>query len=538
MSLFESVFLPAPRASDPAKPPGPAEDFWYVPVGMGGAVAPLRAMQYSAVYACVRVWASSVAMTPLITYRRLADGGRARASEHWLYSLLHDRPNRWQTAFQYWEMAIQHLATRGAHIAWKRPGTARGEVAELIPLHPDRVNIRQEDNRALTFMYRERSGAELRFTQDEVLWIPYMSEDGVHPLSPLAAAARAIQMAITAEDYGQRYFDNDASSPIAILTNSNAHKTKEAKDEFREALIRQQSGANRHKPLVLSGVEKIEQLKVGNRDVQLMDLRSFQLRDIARVYGIQPHLIGDLERATFSNIEQQHIEFVTLTLMPLFVRIQQAVLRDLILDEDLFAEFLPDALLRGDTASRFSAYQQGIQSGWLSRNEARERENLNREDGLDTFLEPQNMRPAGEKTAPAASSSRGGPLPPPGRRGREKDNDEMEPENRAAARSTERKDHITARAVRKAVRVEIEGISKVLRAHGNDHGGFRAAAAGFYAKHADHLCAALHIGPVAAAMYCEANLRAAAESGAAALETFAQSAEPALLALIEENHDD
>jgi len=199
-------------------------------------------------------------------------------------------------------------------------------------------------------------------------------------------------MALAAQDYGARFFANDAKPTGGWIEFPGSFKDMEAKKVFRESYQQAQSGPNRGKVLVLENGMKFHEVGVTNKDAQFLELRKFQITDIARLFRVPPHMIADLERATFSNIEQQSLEFVMHTMTPWAERWEASIESELLLEgDDIEIEFDFANLMRGDAASRSSYYQSGIQNGWLTRNEARVSENLNPIDGLDQPLRPLNM---------------------------------------------------------------------------------------------------------------------------------------------------
>lgn len=211
-------------------------------------------------------------------------------------------------------------------------------------------------------------------------------------MSPIDLARESLGMALAAQDYGARFFANDAKPTGGWIEFPGSFKDSEAKKVFRESYQAAQSGANRGKVLVLENGMKFHEVGVTNRDAQFLELRKFQITDIARLFRVPPHMIADLDRATFSNIEQQSLEFVMHTMTPWTERWEASIESELLLDgDDLEVEFDFANLMRGDAASRSSYYQSGIQNGWLTRNEARIAENLNPLDGLDEPLRPLNM---------------------------------------------------------------------------------------------------------------------------------------------------
>lgn len=353
------------------------------------------ALACAAVAACVRVTSEDVAKLPLILYRRLANGGKERATDHPLYSLMHDRPNDWQTSFEFRQMEQGHVEYRGNGFAYiNRIGR---EVRELIPIHPNRVTVKQLANWQLEY---DISGDKVRRPK-EILHLRGLTTDGVCGISTLSAAREAIGLAVATERHGARLFANGArASGIAkhkgVLTDPAAERLK---NHIEEAI----GGDNVHRVLLLEEGMEWEQLTMTSEDSQFLETRKFQTSEIARFWRIPPHKIGDLERATFSNIEHQALEYVTDSLMPRLTRWEQRLNRDLLTEaeqREFYFEFLTDALLRGDTTSRFNAYRVAIDGGWMNPNEARVKENMDPQPGLDEFRRPLNMEKVGAPDTP------------------------------------------------------------------------------------------------------------------------------------------
>lgn len=373
----------------------PYGEFWFEPVsartGSGMRVSPDSALRLAAVYACVRILAETMASLPLVVYQRRADGGKDKVTDHWLYRLMAKRPNRFQNPFEWREMLQGHLALRGN--AYNQIITnPRGEIIELMPIHPDRVKIELLPSGEYRYRVTDRAGTEVILPRGEVWHLRGLSSDGLMGMSPIELARENLGMALAAQDYGARFFANDAKPTGGWIEFPGSFKDNEAKKVFRESYQQAQSGANRGKVLVLENGMKFHEVGVTNKDAQFLELRKFQITDIARLFRVPPHMIADLERATFSNIEQQSLEFVMHTMTPWAERWEASIESELLLDgDDIEIEFDFANLMRGDAASRSSYYQSGIQNGWLTRNEARIAENLNPIDGLDQPLRPLNM---------------------------------------------------------------------------------------------------------------------------------------------------
>jgi HK97 family phage portal protein len=373
----------------------PWGDFFFEPVASrsvsGMRVSADAAMRLAAVYACVRILSETMASLPLVLYRQRKDGGKDRVTDHWIYRVLAKRPNRHQNPFEWREMLQGHLALRGNAFC-QILTDGRGEITQLVPIHPDRVRMELLDSGEYRYRVRNPAGQEWVLPRGQMWHLRGLSSDGLFGLSPIELARESLGMALAAQDYGARFFNNDAKPTGGWIEFPGTFKDQEAKRVFRESYQAAQSGGNRGKVLVLENGMKFHEVGVTNKDAQFLELRKFQITDIARLFRVPPHMIADLDRATFSNIEQQSLEFVMHTMTPWAERWEAAIEADLMLDGDaLEVEFDFANLMRGDAASRSAYYQSGIQNGWMTRNEARVAENLNPIAGLDQPLRPLNM---------------------------------------------------------------------------------------------------------------------------------------------------
>ena len=405
------MFWTSPNASLP----GPDDDFWYQPVGVhtasGARVTPASALTFPAVYACVKVIAEALMQMPLFLYERLPNGGKERATKHPLYALLHDAPNEHQTSPEWREIMQHHILLRGNAYSEKtivRTGL-RGldtPIVELgMPHHPDFVKVEKTTTqRGIEYRYifqDPAGGSDRELRSDQVLHIRGLglAPDGISGLSPIEIEREAVGLGLSSQDFLARYFANDAR-PGGWLEHPTNFKDDETKRKFRAAWQDAQTGANRHKTAILEYGMKYTPLELKLVDAQFLGLRKYQNLDIARIYRVPPHLIMELDRATFSNITQQDIEFVKFTLLPWLTRWERRLSLSLLTKEEretLFFEFLVDGLERGDGVARANYYNKGIQDGWLTRNEVRIRENLNPLKGLNEPLEPLNMARAADR---------------------------------------------------------------------------------------------------------------------------------------------
>lgn len=368
----------------------------------GKPVTERSAMQMTAVYSCVRILAEAVAGLPVHLYRYTETGGKEKALDHPLYFLLHDEPNPEMSSFVFRETLMTHLLLWGnAYAQVIRNG--KGEVVALYPLMPNRMTVNRDANGQLYYKYNtskddaptmEGSSADL--SPADVLHIPGLGFDGLVGYSPIAMAKNAIGMAIACEEYGAKFFANGAT-PGGILEHPGTVKNPERVRESWNAAFGGSSNAN--KVAVLEEGMKYTPISISPEQAQFLETRKFQINEIARIFRVPPHMVGDLEKSSFSNIEQQSLEFVKYTLDPWVVRWEQAIQRILLsADEkkEYFVKFNLEGLLRGDYQSRMNGYAIGRQNGWMSANDIRELENLNRiseEDGGDLYLINGNMLP-------------------------------------------------------------------------------------------------------------------------------------------------
>lgn len=368
----------------------------------GKRVNERSAMQMTAVYSCVRILSEAVAGLPLHLYQYTDKGSKEKAVDNPLYFLLHDEPNTEMTSFVFRETLMTHLLLWGnAYSQIIRNG--KGETVGLYPLMPDRMTVGRDEKGRLYYEYMVSSDdaktlkdGTVRLSPYDVLHIPGLGFDGLVGYSPIAMAKNAIGLAIAAEEYGSKFYANGAT-PSGILEYPGTVKEP---DKVRESWNAGFGGSsNAHKIAVLEEGMKYTPISISPNEAQFLETRKFQINEIARIFRVPPHMVGDLEKSSFSNIEQQSLEFVKYTLEPWLVRWEQAMQRALIPQDDkskYFIKFNVDGLLRGDYQSRMQGYATARQNGWMSANDIRELENLDRipaEDGGDLYLINGNMMP-------------------------------------------------------------------------------------------------------------------------------------------------
>ncbi|MTI71081.1 MAG: phage portal protein [Firmicutes bacterium] len=370
---------------------GNAFSFFFGPTTSGKTVNEKTAMQTTAVYACVRILAETIASLPLHTYIH-TDRGKEKAIEHSLYYLLHDEPNSEMTSFVFRETLMGHLLLWGnAYAQIIRDG--RGKVVALYPLMPDRIIVDRDNKGEIYYLYN-KDGRSYTLRNYEVLHIPGLGFDGLIGYSPIAMAKNAIGMAIATEEYGAKFFANGAN-PGGVLEHPGIVKDPaRVRDSWNSVY---QGSNNAHRIAVLEEGMKFNSIGIPPEQAQFLQTRKFQINEIARIFRIPPHMIGDLEKSSFSNIEQQSLEFVKYTLDPWVVRWEQTIKRALFSENEkkkYFVKFNVEGLLRGDYQSRMTGYSIARQNGWMSANDIRRLEDMNlipEELGGDRYLTNGNM---------------------------------------------------------------------------------------------------------------------------------------------------
>jgi HK97 family phage portal protein len=399
MSVFGKLFKARDKPQDALN--GSGYSFMFGRTVAGQSVNERSALQMSAVYACVRILAESIASLPLHFYKYNDAGGKEKAVDHPLYWLLHDEPNPEMSSFSFRETLMTHLLLWGnAYAQIVRNG--RGEVIALYPLMPDRMVV-DRDARGRIYYEYTRSDSDANtlgkkssviLSPEDVFHIPGLGFDGLVGYSPIAMAKQAIGMGLACDEYGAAFYQNGAQ-PGGVLEHPNVVKDPKRVRESWNAIY--QGSRNAHRIAVLEEGMTYKPISISPEQAQFLETRKFQIDEIARIFRVPPHMIGDLEKSSFSNIEQQSLEFVKYTLAPWISRWEQAIQRSLLLMSErtrYFARFNVEGLLRGDYQSRMNGYAVARQNGWMSANDIRELESLDlipAEQGGDLYLINGNM---------------------------------------------------------------------------------------------------------------------------------------------------
>lgn len=394
----------APRREKRAKPSKQMEEFmrgidveYYGGSNSGIAVDEMKAMQTSAVFACVKILAETVASLPLHLYKKGKNGKSEMAEQHPLFSCLYETPNDEMTSFEFRETMMTSLLLWGN--AYARKIKKQRHTTELWYLKPQNMIVERDTQTGnIKYTYTDDvTNNTYVYRPDQVFHLKGLCLDGVKGMSPIAQAREAVGLALATEEYGAKFFGNGAR-PGGVLEHPGILKDP---DKLRESWNKVYQGTrNSHKVAVLEEGMKYHTIGIAPEDAQFLETRKYQVNEICRIFRVPPHLVGDLERATFSNIEHQSIEFVQHTIRPWLVRWEQEISRSLLDEKErllYFARFNVDGLLRGDYKSRMEGYAIGRQNGWLSPNDIRRLEDMppiSAEDGGDKYLVNGSMTTA------------------------------------------------------------------------------------------------------------------------------------------------
>ena len=361
----------------------------------GKIVNERTAMQISAVNAAVRILAESIASLPLHVFYKGEEGSRKKAEDTDLYYLLHNKPNPEMTSFIFRETLMTHILLWGNGYA-QILRNGKGEVLGLYPLLPNKMSVERDGQGQLFYRYLRNEnepptmeGNTVILLPEDVLHIPALGFDGLIGHSPISMTRNAIGLALAAEEYGSKFFSNGAA-PAGVLEHPGVIKDV---SKLRESWNQTFGGTgNAGKLAILEEGLHFKPITMSPQDSQLLETRQYQLNEIARIFRIPPHMLGDLSKATFSNIEEMSLEFVKFTLAPWISRCESALTDALLTREEqrkYEIRFNVDGLLRGDYKSRMEGYAVGINNGFLCPNDIRRLEGFDLipdEKGGNDFL--------------------------------------------------------------------------------------------------------------------------------------------------------
>ena len=462
------------------------DDFWFNPPAGGATVAGPSggadaAMHVAAFFNGVRIIAETLAQVPLILYEGTGPDTKERARDNPLYNVLHKQPNAFQSSYEFRLLQTTNVLLGGNAYA-KISGGNRGAVEQLDILSPSGMRPKKLTSGRIGYMHRDDRGTETPYTQDEIFHVRAfpLSADGVSGQGLLSYARQTVGLAHATNTFGARLFNTDAKirgnyAVPGVLTKEQIESARQQIQSSNGLIILQGGATWMHTGMTAA-------------DAEFLLTRKFEITEIARWLNMQPHLLKDLERATFSNIEHQSLEFLQITMLPYFINWEQAILRDLIVQKNrFFAEFLVDGLVRADIVNRYSAYATGINTGFMTRNEARSKENWNKANGLDTFLVDQNKATVDKSGKITPVNKPEGSAPP------------SKPDVRREAAHYRQLLLCSSRRVMHAEARELE------RAWKKDHalGKLSEWADKFYAKHAEFAAEVMQIDEITARKFAE-----------------------------------
>ena len=379
----------------------------------GANVSPSTAMQLSAVYACVRILAETVASLPLHLMRYNDSGGKEKAITHPLYYLLHDQPNEEMTSFVFRETMMTQLLLWGNAYAQK-VYNGYGELIGIYPLLSSNMTVERNERGQLIYRYviesdQKDAGSLVTLRREDVLHIPGLGFNGLVGFSPISMARQAIGTALACEEFGGKFFAN-GTMPSGVIEHPGTIKDVKAfREKWQEAFA---GAANAGKTPILENGMKFNKISINPQDAQFLETRKYQNNEIARIFRIPPHMVGDLEKSSFANIEHQSLEFVKYSLDPWVIRWEQGLAKDILSTEEkrkYYWNMNVDGLLRGDYASRMNGYAVARQNGWMNANDIRAMEDMNLippEEGGDLYMVNGNMLPLNQAGAFASTSGK------------------------------------------------------------------------------------------------------------------------------------
>lgn len=467
----------------------------FEPVGMrtagGMSMTSARAMGVPTVWACVNLLAKSFAMMPFRLYRPRGQGkGRELITKHWLYRLIAKAPNKFQSPFEWRQMIEGHLALRGNAFN-QILANGRGEVVELLPLHPDRMQMEFLPGGDYRYIYTDQFGKRHVYLPSEIWHLRGLSSDGYVGLSPIEVGREAIGESLAMQSYASRFYANDAR-PGGWIEYEGKFGSLNAKTEFRDSWQKLQGGANSRKVAVLEKGMKYHELTLNNADSQFVEARARKPAEIASLWGIPPHKVNDLSKSTNNNIEHQDIEFWGGCMLAR-AKSWESSLEFFLLGEEegLDTEFSFRELIRADSKSRGERIRSLVLAGVMAPNEGREEEGLDPMEGLDRPLRPLNMAqvnedgsvdaPEGAESMPAVRGAPDGGSDP----------------GKAGAMDG----RLMALAGAAAERIARKEMQMVAAAAGD-----RARVVSAYDKHSGFVASALNVPESAASFYCAGQL--------------------------------
>lgn len=348
------------------------------------------ALGFSAVFACNKVLSETLASCPILLYEKDDKGNRQQVTDTPEYGVLHYAPNAEMTPGQFKEFGMTNINLGGNFIAQK-VFNLHGELLELRPISWERVriDIDKGTGRLLYFI----DGKQEPKTRDEILHIPGLTQDGYIGITPLSYAALTVDIGLSQDKFERNFYHNRASTS-GIFQYPN-ELGEEAFQRLKKDIKKNYTGlSNAGVPMILEGGGQFKEITMKLTDAQFLESKRFRIEDVCRIFRVPLHLVQDLTRSTNNNIEHQSLEFIVYTMLPWFKRWEENLNLQLLSKDskkrNRYFEFNISGLLRGDIKSRYEAYAQGRQWGWLSVNDIRRLENMNPVEGGDIYMQPLN----------------------------------------------------------------------------------------------------------------------------------------------------
>ena len=396
--MFEMLFRSEPSGENPAVPLSElGSDSWLC----NGAVSENTALSLSAVYACIAVLGRSMGQLPLHVMRKV-DGEVKRATDHPAYYLLHDEPNQWQTSYDWRETSMFHLGGWGNSYSYIKR-SRKGEIQGLEFLKPNESNLIKASSGRYIYQVNNDDLGQIGINPFDMLHFKAIGSDSKIGKSPIMQCRESFALGLAAQNYGNKFFEG-GGRPTSLVSAKTA-LNKESWGLLKEAWKTAKNALKRddNTTLLLPAELEYKSLTIPPEDAQFLETRKFNRSEIAGIFNVPAHMINDLEKATFSNISEQAIQFVRHTMIPWVVKYEQEINRKLFTkierDAGYYVKFNLNGLLRGTPEERAGFYTKGIRDGWLSRNEVRDLEEMNRVDGLDNFILSADLIPKGTPTS-------------------------------------------------------------------------------------------------------------------------------------------
>jgi HK97 family phage portal protein len=346
-----------------------------------------KALTLTSVWNAIRLLSESVSSLPISVYRKENNGDKVEDVNNRIYNLIKFKPNNFQNKITFFEYIMYSVLTDGnSYVQIVRDNSAN--PVQLIPLNPDYVNIFIKDNE----LFYQMDGGSVLDSAD-VLHIKLITDDGIEGLSPIDQCAKAINWNLSIEEFGSTFFKNGAKPSSVLSTDRALSETaiERLKNSFNSSYAKLKSS---NSTIILEEGLTFKPISISPEQAQFLASRQFGIEEIARIFNVPPHMLKDLSKSSFNNIEMQSQEYVTYTLMPYLTRIEQEMNLKLFRTNELgktFVEFNVNGLLRGDVKTRNEAYKTAIQNGYMSINEVRQKENLNSIEGGDQHFIQMNM---------------------------------------------------------------------------------------------------------------------------------------------------